>query len=214
MLSAFGQTDRCSTRVRSKNSVPARRIISSAPSRICGFALLEILVTMVIILVGLLGLAGVMARSSTAEMESYERVQAVILVQDMIDRLNANRKYATCYSNGSTGLALGTGYAGTPACTAGAAAQEQALAVADLTSWDQMLKGSAEVSGGTKLGAMIGARGCITQLDAANQIYRVSVAWQGFVTTATPVDVCGKDSYGTDSMRRVITMTVRIGKLS
>jgi type IV pilus assembly protein PilV len=178
--------------------------------------MLEILVTMVIVLLGLLGLAGVIARSSTAEMESYQRVQALILVQDMVDRINANRKYATCYSDGSTGRTLGTGYVGgTPTCTAGTSALEQAQAVADLTAWNTALLGSAEATGGTKFGAMIDARGCITQVDAANNIYRVSVTWQGLVaTTASLNDTCGQNSYGTEAQRRVVNVTLRIGKLS
>ena len=178
-----------------------------------GFAMLEILVTLVILLVGLLGLAGIMARSSTAEMESYQRVQALILAQDMVDRLNANRKKASCYSNAGAGVVLGTGSGAIPACSGGTG--EAAQAVADLTAWDAMLKGSGEVSGGTNLGAMIGARGCITQIDAANNIYRISVAWQGLVATAVPVDTCGATLYGTDeARRRIVTMTLRIAKLT
>ncbi len=176
-----------------------------------GFAMLEILITLVVLLIGLLGLAGLMARSSTAEMESYQRVQGLILAQDMVDRINANRKMASCYSGGGT-LTLGTGYSGTPACAGGSG--EAAQAVADLTGWDAMLKGSSEASGGTNFGAMIGARGCITQVDSVNRIYRISVAWQGLISTAAPVDTCGQTLYGTDeARRRVITMTLRIATL-
>src|SRR5438034_8842517 len=84
-----------------------------------GFSMLEVLVTLVILLIGLLGLAGVMAHATTAEMESYQRVQAIMLAQDMVDRINANRKYIDCYSNGPTGMNLGTGAGAIPACAAG-----------------------------------------------------------------------------------------------
>jgi type IV pilus assembly protein PilV len=146
-------------------------------------------------------------------MESYQRVQAVILVQDMIDKINANRKSAPCYASA---LTFGKDYTGTPAptCSTGTGPGEMAQAVADLLAWDAMLKGSAEAAGGTSFGAMIDARGCLSELDAANKIYRVSVAWQGLVATAAPLDTCGKDLYGNDKLRRVVTMTVRIGKLS
>ena len=181
--------------------------------------MLEVLITLVIVLIGLLGLAGIVARSSAAEMESYQRVQALIIAQDMIDRINANRKYSACYSNGATGITLGTGYSATPACNASASltqATQRAQAVADLVAWDAMLKGATEVQGGQNVGAMIGARGCITQVDAANNVYRISVAWQGMIGTTAPVDTCGKASnaYGDDSRRRVISMMVRIAKLS
>ena len=181
--------------------------------------MLEVLVTLIILLIALLGLAGVVARSNAAELESYQRVQALILVQDMVDRINANRKYGPCYSNGSVGVTLGTGYSGTPACGATGTltlAAERAQAVADLVAWDSMLKGAGEIQGGQKVGAMIGARGCITQVDAANRVSRVSVAWQGRAGTAAPADTCGQaaNAYGGDLKRRVVSTTVRIAKLS
>ena len=51
-----------------------------------GYILLEVLVTIVILVFGLLGLAGFQLRTSVAEHEAYQRVQALILVQDMAKR--------------------------------------------------------------------------------------------------------------------------------
>jgi len=194
-----------------------------------GIALIEVLVSLVILLFGLLGLVGVSSRSSTAEMESYQRVQALQLVQDMSDRLNANRKVATCYSNGATGVKLGTGTGNTGAasCAAGNA-QQQARAVADLAAWDSMLKGQAEIQPATKpgeastnVGAMIGAIGCVTLDDAANNIYMIAVSWQGLVKTAAPTLAdgttafpCGSGAYSDEKLHRVVTTKVRIGALS
>lgn len=185
-----------------------------------GFALIEVLVALVILLFGLLGLAGVSARANLAEMESYQRAQALLLVQDMADRLNANRKVATCYSNGTTGIQLGTGATSPPACTMGDA-QQQALAATDLSAWNKMLNGQAEVLSGSKIGAMIGARGCVTQDDAANHIYLISVSWQGLASTYAPKLAdgttpfpCGNGSYGDEKQHRVVTTKVRIGVLS
>ena len=45
-----------------------------------------------ILLVALLGAAGLLARSNQMEMETYQRVQALTLLQDMAARLNANRR--------------------------------------------------------------------------------------------------------------------------
>ncbi len=55
-----------------------------------GFSLLEVLVSMFVLALGLLGLAGLQTRVSVAEMESYQRTQALILVQDMVDRIATN----------------------------------------------------------------------------------------------------------------------------
>lgn len=186
--------------------------------RNAGFSLIEVLVALVILLVGLLGLAGLQVRAQQAEMESYQRAQALVLLQDMVDRINANRKVAGCYAittdtaNGQP--SLGIGYTGTPACSAGTA-QQNATAVTDLTAWSDSLKGAAETAGGNNIGAMIGARGCVSY-DSTAGIYTVTVAWQGLSSTAAPAGLsCGKGQYGTDeTRRRAISATLRIATLS
>lgn len=181
-----------------------------------GMSLIEVLVALVITLIGLLGLTGLIARANQAEMESYQRVQALMLLQDMVDRINANRKVVACYSNDATGRTVGTGYTGTSTCTTGTLQQNTQMAT-DLAAWNNLLQGSAEISGSNKIGAMIGARGCVAQIDATNSIYIVTVAWQGLAPTAAPsaTNLCGKDLYGTDNkFRRVVTATLRIGSLS
>ena len=89
-----------------------------------GFSMIEVLVTLIILLVGLLGLAGLMVQSQRSEVESYQRVQALILLKDMVGRINANRKVASCYAftptvltnPAATGTFLGTGSTVAPAC--------------------------------------------------------------------------------------------------
>lgn len=188
-------------------------------ARQSGVGLIEILVTLVILLFGLLGLAGVSSRATLTEMESYQRVQALQLLQDMSDRLNANRKAASCYSNGATGVQLGTGSTSIPACTTGTALQN-AQALADLTAWDGMLKGQSEDLSGAKRGAMIGAVGCVTLDDAANNIYMVAVSWQGLAATYAPKLAdgttpfpCGNGKYSDEKLHRVVTTKVQIGTL-
>ena len=186
---------------------------ASARKLTSGVAMLEVLVAMLILMLGLLGVVGLMVRANTAEMESYQRVQALILVRDMTGRINSNRGVAACYSNGPAGIQLGTGYGGTPSCLVGTAAQN-AQAVADMTEWNAQLLGSAETQGASKVGAMIGARGCITQIDAANNIYMVTVVWQGLNPTVAPTVTCGQNQYGSDDFRRAVNVTLRIGTLT
>ena len=196
----------------------ARRLRAAAPQR--GIALIEVLVTLVILLFGLLGLAGVSSRANLAEMESYQRIQALQLVQDMADRLNANRKVAACYSNGATGLQLDADSATIPNCTMGNAQQQTQVAV-DLKAWSNMLKGQSETQSTSKLGVMIGAVGCVTLDDAADNVYLIAVSWQGLAKTAAPTLAdgttafpCGNGAYGDEKLHRVVTTKVRIGVLS
>lgn len=198
--------------------IPARARRRAASQQ--GVALIEVLITLVILLFGLLGLAGVSSRANVAEMEAYQRIKALQLVQDMADRLNANRKVASCYSNGTAGVELSATSTTVPACTAGNV-QQQTQVAADLTAWKDLINGQAETQSGTKLGAMIGAIGCVTLDDAANNIYLIAVSWQGLAKTAAPTLAdgstafpCGNGAYGDEKLHRVVTTKVRIGALS
>lgn len=190
----------------------------SAKTKIQGFTLIEVLVALVVLLVGMMGAAGLMVRTVQQEVEAYQRLQALNLLQDMSDRINANRNVVGCYSNGSNGRTLGYGITSISACGAGTA-EERARADADLNDWNESLKGVAEQDtedSNANVGAMIGARGCVVQVNAVDQIYRVTVAWQGLSETVAPAadNACGKDDYGSEKLRRTVSAIVRIGDLS
>lgn len=55
-----------------------------------GFTLIEILVTLVLISVGLLGVAALQLTTLRGNQESYVRSQASVLVADILDRMRAN----------------------------------------------------------------------------------------------------------------------------
>jgi type IV pilus assembly protein PilV len=187
-----------------------------------GFTLLEVLVSLVILVFGLLGLIGMQAYTQVATFEAYQRGQALILMQDMADRLSTNRGTAGCYAI-TTNTASGAPFAGTgtgtPVCTAtvGTTAT-RAIANADLAAWDGALKGASEqLGGGGSVGAALDARGCISY-DPATNSYRVAVAWQGMAPTVAPTAgdpaaTCAKDLYGSESQRREVSTTVRLAIL-
>ena len=164
-----------------------------------GFSLIEVLVTIAILMIGLLGLAALQTNATVAEMEAYQRSQALVLVQDMVDRIAANKNNASSYLVTAAGGA-------TQDCTA------LTGAALDVWEWNNKLAGAAEVTaGGTKVGAMIGARGCVTQPTAGARVYVVAVAWQGMrqVSFSTPGYTCGVGLYGTGK-RRFVSQVVRV----
>jgi type IV pilus assembly protein PilV len=178
-----------------------------------GATLIEILVSLVILMIGLLGLVGVMIQSQRSQVESYQRVQALLLVQDIAARMNANKAVASCYVLPSY---VGTGNSTVPAAAACAVgtAEQKTRAEDDLKDWRDLLLGSAELSGTDTVGAVLGARGCITK-DPASNLYQVSVAWQGGGSTAAPPAgvPCGQGLYGTgtdDTARRAVSVTVQL----
>ncbi len=170
-----------------------------------GVSMIEVLVALLILTVGLLGVAGLQTQMQTAQLEAYQRSQAIMLMQDMIDRINANRKNVASYVTASP-----VGTSTTLNCSAPAT-----IAARDLCGWSDLLLGAAEVTGGSKVGAMIGARGCIT-LPVATMPRQaiVSVVWQGITPTLTPAaTACGSGSYGNEATRRAMVASITIGCL-
>ena len=51
-----------------------------------GFTLIEVLVTLVILMFGLLGIAGLMAKGQRASFEAYQRQAALAIANDMAER--------------------------------------------------------------------------------------------------------------------------------
>ena len=183
-----------------------------------GFSLVEVLVTIVILLIGLLGLAGLQARALTVQMEAYQRSQALILLKDMVDRIDTNRANAAAYV--TVGLSpyeyLGTDNA---AETAADCAAKPTWQKRDSCEWNNALLGAAETQGTNKVGAMIGARGCVYQIAAAASgvpgEFLVAVAWQGFNNTAAvPGIPCGKEKYSNETLRRVVALPISIANLT
>lgn len=184
-----------------------------------GASLIEVLVSLVILMIGLLGLVGLMIQSQRSQVESYQRVQALLLAQDMAARMNANRVAATCYALGAN--YLGTGGIAVPAATACAAADATAAqkdrVVEDMTDWQKLLLGSAEKVGADSVGTVLSARGCITA-DASGELFQISVAWQGMAATGGPPAgvTCAQTLYDQagDASRRAVSITVQLSDLS
>src|SRR4051812_33661484 len=68
-----------------------------------GTSMIEVLVAIVIVVLGLLGLAGLQSRAQLGEAEAFQRAQAVVLLQDMVDRINANRRNSMQYVTAGEG---------------------------------------------------------------------------------------------------------------
>lgn len=171
-----------------------------------GTSLIEVLMAIFILTFGLLGLAALQGKASSAELESYQRGQALILLQDMVSRMENNTANAASYV---TATALGTGATDAANCNAGTT-----RAAIDQCEWSKALKGASETKGTARQGAMINGRGCIEVKVAAKE-YTVAVVWQGFAKTIAPTTTaCGSDAYDSADTRRAVTSIVRVADLA
>lgn len=171
-----------------------------------GFTLIEVMVAILILSFGVLGLAGLQARSMTAENESFSRGQALMLLQDMTTRLAANSAGFSGGSYAHAGVVFGTGYSGaTPDCASLATPPATAADVADsdVCAWSDALQNATN---------LFGARGCIEVGAVASEVF-VSVAWQGRDTAIAPAADQPCASADIASARRVVSQRIRFPAL-
>src|SRR3569832_1844801 len=122
-----------------------KRIFHPLPSipfrKISGPSLFEVLMAIVILTFGLLGLAALQGKANTAELEAYQRGQALILLQDMTSRIENN---VTNVANYVTGTAAPLGVGTTDEADCSTLTNRAAI---DLCEWSKELKGASEASG-------------------------------------------------------------------
>lgn len=104
-----------------------------------GFSMLEVLVTILIMSVGLLGLAGLTAASMRNNHGAYHRTQAVWAAYDIADRMRVNRAVAIA---GNYNIALGA------AAPAGVAVNQ-----IDLQQWQARLNALPAGTGSVNVAA-------------------------------------------------------------
>lgn len=186
------------------------RLISMEVQGVGGFSLIEVMITLFILAVGMLGLAGLEARSIVVQREAYQRSVALSLVRDMTDRIESDGANAGSYA----GLARGTGAVEDPDnCTS-----IVSVFARNACSWHNALLDADST--------LRAPQGCVEQLSFDNYCvvadgqmngkrltmgsYLVSVAWGGATPTFAPVSACGLGDYGDDRTRRLITLPVVI----
>ena len=107
-----------------------------------GFTLLEVLIALVVLSVGLLGIAAMMNFSLKANDSAYMRSQATALSYDIVDKMRANQ---TAALNSDYNIAIGQSISSPPDCLGAANTCSPAeLAQYDLNQWKQLLDSSTD----------------------------------------------------------------------
>lgn len=186
-----------------------------------GFTMIEVLITILILTLGMLGLAAMLGRAFASENESYQRAQATAILDDLVDRISANRLTAPCFVQ-----TFGAGATLSLCSTFGLTATD-AIPTTDLVlaSFQEQILGASVVKGATNVGGLAGAQACVVR-EGTEALYFVAIAWQGTSEIAVPaaptgasaalIDAvaCGAGDYGTsDALRRVIWTSIRIADL-
>lgn len=120
---------------------------SPFPRRSAGFTLVEVLVAVLVISIGMLGVARLVLAAVKANDSAYFRTQAANLAYSMLDEMRANRAYALT----APGYAVGYGAYANPGFTCegtGNTCTPAQIAQYDLYMWKQQLNSSSGVTTG------------------------------------------------------------------
>lgn len=135
-----------------------------------GFSMIEALVALVVLAVGMLGVASLFITTVQANSSAISRMQAVYLASDLSDRIRANAAGLSAYDTGET-TAEYTGsdakncYVSSASCTA------TELAQYDLYDWDRQVANSLPGTGDNR------ATGAIAYTAGLPAVFVITVSW-------------------------------------
>ncbi len=125
--------------------------------KLAGFTMIEVLVALIVLSLGLLGLASLQVTTTKFNHSAYLRSQATRLAYSMADRMRANRA-AALENNAYSGV----NFVANPACGAVAGGT---VAERDISAWRNALACSLPSGNGR------------IEFDAATEMVTISVRW-------------------------------------
>ena len=140
------------------------RRMPQRPARPRGFTMIEMLVALVVLAVGMLGVAILFGISLHSGSSAISRMQAVNLAADIADRIRANRRAGDGALNAYGGAAADNHCTGATAVSCTPAQ----MAADDLYHWQRRL--SQAIAGGTATGTVVVTAG-------TPQTYTILVSW-------------------------------------
>lgn len=146
--------------------------------RHAGFTLIEILVTLVVLSIGLLGIAGMQAGALKNNHAAYTKTQATNLAMDMADRIRANSAGSANYDDFDSKINTTSN----PGCIASASGCTTAeMAQYDLFEWSQPLNAANKP-------ILSEGRGLITENGGE---FTITIAWREAAFDDMAVENCG-----------------------
>lgn len=185
-----------------------------------GFSMIEVLVTVAVISIGMLGIAGLLLGAQRSGQASFQRTHAVALASDMMERIRANPGSAADYETGLAAAALGGSSLDEPAACAATICTAAETVAQDLWEWESKLDGASTLDPeDNPISGLIQARGCIDFTPDAGMTnsgqLRVIVSWLGLSETSDALQAaevaCGViDDADTRFRRQVVLSTIII----
>jgi type IV pilus assembly protein PilV len=174
------------------------RTFSAADGPQGGFSMIEVLVTMLIISLALLGTMGLQAYALRVNQGGQFRSQAVFLVADLAERMEANRSAAVTANNGYI-VATPSNTTQTASVKCTAACTKEELAALDMDRWTNLVASTLPQSMWT-----------VTQTVSGNpSTYTINVSWVDREENITYGSGASKGASGTgEKMSYTATRTI------
>jgi len=184
-----------------------------------GFSLLEVLISVLVFSIGVLGIAALQLKAKQSGYEAVQRTVASSLAAELLERMRLNSSgtslinYVT--ANGTQTFSSSSPPAAAPNCSAGCNSTQ--IAALDLRNFWDALNGASETRNGNQTGGLVNPTTCINgPADGSPGTYTVTIAWRGQADlTNANASTCGNGSYdspsGTNGYRRILSITTWIG---
>jgi len=138
-----------------------------------GFNLVEVLVALIVLAVGLLGLATLQNLGLRFGHQSYERTQATILIYDIVDRMRAN---PTGVNGGAYAIALTGSPPSVSSDCNSTACNAAEMATFDLSEWLSNISGQATPANpGVNRPMLAGGQGEIVSIGGSR--FDITIQW-------------------------------------
>ncbi|MCL1044072.1 type IV pilus modification protein PilV [Shewanella electrodiphila] len=174
-----------------------------------GFSLIEVMVSLVILTVGLIGIFNLHIVSKRGSFEAFQQTQASYYINDIINRMRLNRaelaNYEGTYSGSTTApKSCDVGVGGNSLCSL---IETRSW---DLYQWERLFQGDNEQLSGKSIGGLDSATACI---DINVSDVTVVMTWKGIRGTsdgASAGSSFAKNCGTTSDRRRVLEINTAI----
>lgn len=166
-----------------------------------GFSLIEVMVSLVILVIGLIGIFNLHIISKQGSFESFQQTQASYYANDIVNRMRMNRPELTNYKGTYTGASSAPTKACDVAIGGNSICSRTETRLWDLYQWQQSFLGDNEKVSGDRVGGLDSATACI---DVSGMNVTVVMTWRGISTSSDGLSDASSfaKSCGTSSNRR------------
>ena len=166
-----------------------------------GLSLIELMVSLVILVVGLVGIFNLHLISKRGSFEAFQQTQAAYLANDIVNRMKLNRSELSSYAGTYSGVRTAVKSCETNICTT-----SETLSW-DQYQWDQPLIGTSERVGSQNVGGLDSAIACITENAGA---VSVTITWRGIRELSSSAKASSDCGHSLGKRRRVFALNTMI----